>query len=210
MNNPSYSPSAADAGGAAICAIQKDTLPYIDEWVDYNLALGFEKIYIYDNSDEFELKNWETKRNSTQVAVVHMPGENKQMKAYAQCGAAIKKNQSHEWMAFIDLDEFIVLKKHTHILDLLNDVDIEAGGLALNWQMFGFNNQMKYTPVPVTKRFQIREVETNIHVKTIVRTSKFLRVGYNPHYAFTTGRPVDTTGRVLSKQEPYFNPGGPL
>ena len=39
---------------AAICAIQKWGLRYIDEWVDYHLAIGFQTIFIYDNSDDFE------------------------------------------------------------------------------------------------------------------------------------------------------------
>jgi hypothetical protein len=50
-------PSRNNAGlarTAAICAIQKWGLRYIDEWVDYHLAIGFQTIFIYDNSDDFE------------------------------------------------------------------------------------------------------------------------------------------------------------
>ena len=36
----------------ALCTIQKDGEAYVDEWVNYNLALGFSKIFIYDNSFE--------------------------------------------------------------------------------------------------------------------------------------------------------------
>eukprot|EP00986_Skeletonema_menzelii_P000442 scaffold128_cov140-Skeletonema_menzelii.AAC.18 len=46
--------SNAGLATAAICAIQKWGLRYIDEWVDYHLAIGFETIFIYDNSDDFE------------------------------------------------------------------------------------------------------------------------------------------------------------
>ncbi|CAJ1934833.1 unnamed protein product, partial [Cylindrotheca closterium] len=42
---------------AAICVIQKGALRYIDEWVYYNLlGIGFDHIYFYDNSDDFELQ----------------------------------------------------------------------------------------------------------------------------------------------------------
>ncbi len=46
--------NAGLARTAAICAIQKWGLRYIDEWVDYHLAIGFQTIFIYDNSDDFE------------------------------------------------------------------------------------------------------------------------------------------------------------
>ena len=44
---------------AVVCSIQIKIEAYIDEWVDYHLAIGFTKIYIYDNSENFDLKNWE-------------------------------------------------------------------------------------------------------------------------------------------------------
>ena len=42
---------------AAICAIQKQGLKYVDEWVDYHMGIGFTTIYLYDNSEDFELKD---------------------------------------------------------------------------------------------------------------------------------------------------------
>ena len=44
-----------DDATAAICAIHKWGLSYIDEWADYHIALGFWTICIYDNLDDFEL-----------------------------------------------------------------------------------------------------------------------------------------------------------
>ena len=42
-----------------ICAIMKDMDAYLNEWLDYHLvAMGIDKIYLYDNSLEFYLKNW--------------------------------------------------------------------------------------------------------------------------------------------------------
>jgi hypothetical protein len=39
----------SNSKSAAICAIQKGGLFYMNKWVDYRLALGFKTIYIYDN-----------------------------------------------------------------------------------------------------------------------------------------------------------------
>ena len=42
---------------AVICAIALHEEPYIDEWIQYHLALGFSHIYLYDNSNDHILKN---------------------------------------------------------------------------------------------------------------------------------------------------------
>jgi len=199
---------AVYSGGAAICVIQKGGEPYLDEFVDYHLALGFEKIFIFDNSDDFELEQWH--HGGSRVAVEHFPGEAMQLPAYRTCGVRIKKKRSFAWIAFIDVDEFIVLKKHNHILDLLETVDSEAGGLAINWYMFDYYNQTEYKPLPLTKRFQQRHAAVDQHVKTIARTSKYSGYHQNPHSVFYLigAYPVDTDGTVLV-EHPWWNPDGP-
>ena len=37
---------------ACICAIAKNEDLYLDEWIQYHLALGFKHIFLYDNHDE--------------------------------------------------------------------------------------------------------------------------------------------------------------
>ena len=51
-----YKPSNSTSN-VAICLIIKNETLYLDEWIDYQVALGFSPIYIYDNSPDFELKN---------------------------------------------------------------------------------------------------------------------------------------------------------
>jgi len=211
-----YFPQQTFHRGAAICTIQKDGVKYLDEWVDYNFAIGFEKIYIYDNSDNFELRKWYEgrSRNADQIDIKHFPGEARQLESIGDCGKAIKRKRSHSWIAFIDIDEFIVFKespkKYHNIMDLLDTVSPSAGGLAINWEFFLFNNQTKYEPKPVTKRFQSRgnpEEGRDNHVKTIARTSKFASQGNTPHYVLYTdgAESVDTSGNYLH-EKPWFNP----
>jgi hypothetical protein len=186
---------------AAICAIQKGALPYLEEWVDYHLSIGFSTIYIMDNSDTFETKEWAESRNPDQVVTTHVPGEAMQLQAYKQCASMIVQKEQqqynlHDWIAFIDIDEFIVLNKHSTILELLHDVVGEqAGGLALNHVQFEFHNQTTYQPFPVTKRFQSRLSKPSDFVKVIART-KFIQEP-NVHfmkYKNRNTRTVDTRG----------------
>eukprot|EP00442_Polarella_glacialis_P050473 CAMPEP_0115086646 /NCGR_PEP_ID=MMETSP0227-20121206/22719_1 /TAXON_ID=89957 /ORGANISM="Polarella glacialis, Strain CCMP 1383" /LENGTH=152 /DNA_ID=CAMNT_0002476163 /DNA_START=90 /DNA_END=545 /DNA_ORIENTATION=+ len=43
-------PRFKDGTTAALCMIAKGEDLYIDEWADYHFSLGFETIYVYDNS----------------------------------------------------------------------------------------------------------------------------------------------------------------
>ena len=186
-------------GGAAICAIQKGAKRYLDEWTDYHLALGFDRIYLYDNSDDFELKEWA--QNKDRIHVKHYPGIKKQIKAYTECGRWIKYHNMHSWIAFVDTDEFIVIRdtnKFPYIMDFLNTLPLDAGGLAINWEMFGANNQTKYEPKPLLLRFQRHTPEVNQHIKTIARARYFIS-SPNPHMIHTRGghKVIDTSGNAV-------------
>ena len=207
-NHNSYHSSSASfpitKTSAAICAIQKQGLKYVDEWVDYHMGIGFTTIYLYDNSEDFELKKWHAKRFLQQsiptssnrvhppVQIIHWPGTHaggQQLPAYSNCTKTIQKhNNTHDWIAFIDLDEFFVIKdtnKYPLITNVLDTISSNAGGLAVNWQFFDFNNQTKYEAKPLTMRFTRRKQNnpTNIHVKMIARSETLKDVWPTPHEA---------------------------
>lgn len=92
------------------------------------------------------------------------------------------------------MDEFLVLKKHHHIVDFLHEYasDQSVGALTVNWYMYRSIDQLIYKPLPVTKRFVYREVHVNQHVNFVN-----LKKGKSQ---------VDTRGKVLKGP---FNPDGP-
>jgi len=189
---------------AAICAVQKWGLLYIDEWIDYHIALGFQTIFIYDNSDDFELKDWFSKKypNGTdRVKIFHWPGLGQQMPSYNKCIRDIQQQQSHSWIAFIDIDEFLVIKdtsKYPFIMDLLNSIPRYVGGLAVTWQMFDWNNQTRYEAQPLSLRFN--RFTKNLHVKTVARTNRLRDKMENAHYVEyvnKTFKTVDTNGDIV-------------
>ena len=68
-------------------------------------------IYIYDNSDNYDLRNWGNQRFLDNVRVKHFPGIRKQLLAFADCAKRAKKDGAI-WAAFFDIDEFLLLKKN--------------------------------------------------------------------------------------------------
>jgi hypothetical protein len=158
---------------AVICAIALNEEPYIDEWINYHRLLGFSHIYIYDNSDNNTLKD----KESGFVTVIHFPGLVKQLQAYDLFVTTYK--DKHSWGAFIDCDEFIVLKKHNSIIDFLKEYD-DCDGIGLNWLMFGTSREKNYKNEPVLSRFRYCASTLDTHIKSIVKLKK-IQLFLDPH-----------------------------
>lgn len=190
---------------AVICAIVLHEDKVLDEWIVYHRSLGFSKIYLYDNSPGFDLHDWPSRYPAGLLTVLHIPGRVMQLTAYNHFLKTF--GHRHTWCAFIDADEFIVLKRHPNITSMLEE-HCQQGALTLNWYMFGSSGKTNYEPEPVTKRFQLRAKNIDKHIKTIVHTDSVQVMGIHECYAMTKGHgvPHDTRGNPV--QGPY-NPDGP-
>ncbi len=128
----------------AISAIFQNEAPYLKEWIEYHHLAGAEKFYLYNNSstDEYkevlqpylqtgivELTDWPTPAGEAFVPC--------QKRAYNHCIKAHKEEAF--WIAFIDLDEFIVPVQGMSIPAILKDYE-DQGGLYVYWQNFGTSN----------------------------------------------------------------------
>lgn len=137
-----YAPSNSSSN-VAMCVIIKNETLYIDEWVDFHIALGFSPIYIYDNSLAFDLKympltnsiySWYDTREDIHehIKLIHFPVAGVQNKAYDRC---IKKDAANStYVALTDIDEFLVLKTFDNMIDFMDYYcKEECGELAINW-----------------------------------------------------------------------------
>ncbi len=130
----------------AVVAIFKDEAPYLREWLDYHLIAGVEHFYLYDNdsSDNYD-EIIAPYVAAGLVTCKKFSGGSAQFAAYDD--AVLNYRFQCRRMAFIDLDEFI-FPKNTEIsisarLDEILKNFPEASGLAINWQLFGSNGQVK-------------------------------------------------------------------
>eukprot|EP00980_Cylindrotheca_fusiformis_P002313 scaffold535_cov65-Cylindrotheca_fusiformis.AAC.15 len=179
---------------AAMCLLLKDGEAYLEEWIDYHLAMGFSSIYIYDDSPTFELQNWYLHtRNHTKyqrVEILHFDGNqfpstyHYQPDAYRDCVERFgRKGPKHDYFAFIDIDEFLVLQtdKYKDFMGVIKDYLAPYGGsLVINWMFVGSANKTVYSPLPVTKRFQYRQPTAHGTIKSIGTTSEY-KTHLNPH-----------------------------
>lgn len=204
---------------AGICVIVKNETIYLDEWADFHIALGFKNIVIYDNSPspDRDLKCWLDAREDLHghVKIIHFPDsvvspEDReklpkyvppvQVKAYDQC---IKENASnHTYVGLFDVDEFLVLKKHTNVVDFLNDHCNETcGQIGIHWRIMGTSNETKYRPVPVLKRNIHYSVGSlNAFIKPIVRPSYVSKnIDWLHSVSLKQGVTMDTSGKKIPR-----------
>ncbi len=180
---------------ASLCTIVKDEELYLDEWTDYNLAIGFTDIVIYDNSVGNNLLE-RRKRNrpgDERVEIVHWLGDGQQLAAFRDCAERCRA-RNRTWAAFFDVDEYLVLRKHANILSLLHEY-CQSGAVSFNWYLFGTSGLTAYSAEPVTRRFKMRVSHVIEAVKSVVKLSDWK--GFeNPHFPLlTSGSQKDTNNR---------------
>lgn len=158
----------------AIVAIAKDEAAYIREWVAYYRAVCEDKvhIYLYDNGSTDGMKDEiQDYIDEGYVTYIDFPGVKKQLPAYDD---AINnyKNEAR-YMAFIDIDEFIVPTQDENLTDYINKLiesKCNVGGVGINWKIYGSSGYKTKQSGIVVETFMKRSNEEhwgNTHVKTI-------------------------------------------
>ncbi len=174
---------------AVLVCIAKMEQNYIEEFVHYHLLLGFARIYLFDNEDVPTYASLLHEYVATgQVIVNHLPHNNYflfndlgqrcyipvQYVALTLFIEKIMPDPQITHVAHIDIDEFIVLKKHGNICELVEEyIKDDCAGIAMNWRMFGSSGHTEYSDEPVTSRFTMCEIAGNHHIKTLFRKDLF-------------------------------------
>eukprot|EP00577_Skeletonema_sp_RCC1716_P019170 CAMPEP_0113401028 /NCGR_PEP_ID=MMETSP0013_2-20120614/16457_1 /TAXON_ID=2843 ORGANISM="Skeletonema costatum, Strain 1716" /NCGR_SAMPLE_ID=MMETSP0013_2 /ASSEMBLY_ACC=CAM_ASM_000158 /LENGTH=328 /DNA_ID=CAMNT_0000286175 /DNA_START=37 /DNA_END=1023 /DNA_ORIENTATION=+ /assembly_acc=CAM_ASM_000158 len=210
-----YSPSKHNST-AAICLLVRNETLYIDEFMDFHISLGFNKVYLYDNSmtDDLDLHLWYSKRKDIQkyVQIIHFPQAPAQHAAYLQCLRHDAANET--FVALIDIDEFVVLKKHDNTVDFMEEhCSEDCGQISLNWNTLTVSNETNYRPVPTLMR-NIHSYQIWGTIKVIVRPSYVDtdRFDWGHSVRLKKGNWVDTTGKVIPRPNNWkkqANNGGP-
>ena len=119
----------------SICAIFKNEAPYLKEWIEYHKLIGVQHFYLYNNNSEDEyMRILEPYIQAGTVTLQEFRENQAQLKAYADCITKQKKNT--HWLAFIDIDEFIVPKQWDTLSDFLKGF-ANRPSVKLNWNVFG-------------------------------------------------------------------------
>jgi len=194
---------------AIIVAIAKKEEPYIEEWVRWHISLGFDHIYLYDNEDSPTYEKLLNKYKQF-VSVFYLPGNN-----YLHFNYSINHNKAVQYVALedfvinkhiiannsthaihIDIDEFIILKKHKDIKNFIKDFFVnDCGAIGINWRFFGDSGQQTYNSDPIVSRFIKRQKEGDPHIKTLFSVCHFDSFGSPHHVSLRNNFKTQTTDK---------------
>jgi hypothetical protein len=184
-----------------IVAIAKKEEKYIEEWARWHIALGFDKIYLYDNEDH-PTYNILLKNYSKYITFIHLPGNSfSKGVQFIALDHFIKNymyNDNNTHCIHIDIDEFIVLKKHKNIKDFINNFFIDdCKAVGINWRFFGDSYNKIYIEDPVVKRFIYRQKTGNKHIKTLFDISCFESFIYAHGVRLKEGFNKNTKNKII-------------
>ena len=184
----------------AVCAIAKNEGPYFQEWIEWHRKQGVEKFYIYDNeSTDCTKEVLKPYIESGLVEYNYFPGYRMQLAAYDDC----LKNYRFDarWIAFIDLDEFIVPIKDNSIPAFLKRFE-DSSAVEVNWLIYGSGGAKKKLPGTMMERFKCHSQPThylNRHVKSIVDTRRVFNMIGCHEAARVSGYATDSHGNPIKK-----------
>ena len=168
----------------AVITMVKNEAPYLPEWIEYHRLLGVKKFYFYDNESNDNIKDVLQPYIDTGIVdYTYFPGKKVQVNAFNN---AIKrfKNEA-EYIAMIDIDEFIVPINNDAIIQVVNNVknDCKARkklfvGLVIKWVNYGYNGHYSKPDGLVTENYTKSDGISKCH-KTIINPRLVIR--YQTH-----------------------------
>lgn len=199
-------------GSVAICAIMKDEAANLLEWIAYHRVMGVQYFFLYDNGSSDGTA--QLLKPLIDAGIVNyrlwdlVPG---QVAAYEHCAACAVGNW--DWIAFIDIDEFINVFSGSSIQDFLARFP-DSAAVAVPWLNFGPSGH-DHRPVGLGIANYLYRLpwQADVHrlIKTILRPNNYVS-GNNPHSFRIDGRVADergnetVNGELLYSEQPPHDP----
>ena len=138
-------PAAADRDGMAIVLIVRNEARHIAEWARFHHMAGVTHFLVYDNgSTDGTIKVIRSALPAEALTVIPwaqrrfrtITGREIHNQVLAYAHALLNFGSAYRWMAFIDVDEFLVPVTARSIPEAMQGLE-GAAHVSLPWQMFG-------------------------------------------------------------------------
>jgi len=184
----------------AVCAIFKNEAPYLREWIQFHRLMGFDKFHLFDNASTDDWRpEIQDLIDAGIVFVEFWPGAAQQVPVYNKFLETSKKI-GYDWVAFIDVDEYIY-SVHGETIDKALIIYKHYASVEINWVLFGSSAHTTKPDGLTIDNYIMRSEKTyrpNIdHVKSIVKpdmTIQFL----DPHKVSTLGQKINSKSLVVN------------
>ena len=179
-------------------AIVRNEALYIAEWIEYHSLIGVEHFYIYDNDSTDELalvlRPYLLDGRATLIVWPVFPGQ------IAANNHAVKVfGRDSEWMALIDIDEFLVVDGNVSLTAALAVMATDADQVLVPWLQFGSSGHEEKPETLVVESYVHRDARPHRQTKAIVRPQTVLWAGVH-HCETSSGRTINGAGTPVPER----------
>lgn len=136
-----------------VCLMTKDEEIYVDEFIEYYIGIGTNKIIIYNNGKNDKLPDIVKKYNN--VILIDFSDDktkDKQFNCYRDCWNKYAKE--FDYFMFVDTDEYLSFNNFETVQDYLSYYDFyNYEAIYINWECYGDSGKTNYENIPIRKRF---------------------------------------------------------
>jgi Glycosyltransferases involved in cell wall biogenesis len=200
----------------ACVAIVKNEQNHVAEWIAYQLAIGFDTVIVFDNQstdDTAARIRAFAPHHDVRLHEWTMTTPDYQTRCYEH--AARSYTDEFDWLAFFDIDEFLVLDPGFDLKSILN-LFPATPAIGVPWAMFGSSGHTEKPDGLLIEAFTHRSEPSfgpNRHIKSIIRPKHMLYC-HNAHsfamdgqYRSLTGKPLTFTQGGLLDTDPDYTLG---
>lgn len=201
-------PGAPTRAGIAIVLIVRNEARHIAEWARFHHAAGVSRFFVYENgpgdgtieairaalpAEALTVIPWAQSRfRTTRKREIH-----NQVLAYAH--ALMNFGSAFRWMAFIDVDEFLVPVSAPSIPQALEGLE-DAAHISLPWQMFGRGGHATPPEGGVVANYTARARDSfalkhGLNFKCLVDPARVTEVGVHEFGIDGTAQGINDAGR---------------
>jgi len=193
----------------SIGAIFRMENSWLDEWIQYHHSLGVEYFYLVCHDSDTRvpdriLRPYIEKGMVNLQYVKDMGGVDHSPSAWVQCEVYKKvihyATEKTQWLALIDLDEFLLPRQSDDLRVFLQDYEKESS-LVVNWNIFGTNGYIKRPETQINHLFHRAETywQRNRFIKSIVRPERVIckEISDVHYFPVLSGYSVDENYRPI-------------
>ncbi|MCI5051965.1 MAG: glycosyltransferase family 92 protein [Simkaniaceae bacterium] len=177
-----------------IVALFHNEGPYLEEWIEYHKLVGVDHFLLYADrisDDSYTVLTPYIEEGIVEIVPWNIPDGSlymgRQVAAYLD---ATERKKESQWLAFIDIDEFILPMKHRSLTECLEKYYFNSSQILVNWRNFGTCYKHLSADDKILNNLILastRNFTTNSVTKCILRPkaidSKNPRSFWYPHYA---------------------------
>lgn len=151
---------------------------YLPEWIEYHALVGFERFILMHHGGDGKLPPL-LSRYAHMVETHAFGHDLMHDRSSFEIPLRICREDGTRWLAFLDVDEFLLPLAGDSVPDVLRDYE-DYGGLVVGWRLFG-SSGLQRRPAVQIDAFRRRAAGECIWFKSIVRPERVQEPAAFPH-----------------------------